>query len=181
LVTIVANRAAMLKESLAIYQSKTSSSPNKPAESRLRQRMGRPFTDWSEACSKIATLQRVLFAFRIDTASELLPKRFGRPGLGPAKQHPHQQSRNEFSTEKSEKVKTKGNCNENSPKNIHNDPVRACLLCQCAKDKGSSASGSATERVLPRLHNRRRLPRPSKPYHRHWKHRSWLAFTLFGS
>ena len=63
--------------------------------------------DVSGRCSFRGVLS---FGFLVDTASEPLPKRFGRQGLGHAKRKSTTKwPRNEFSTEKSEKAKTKGN------------------------------------------------------------------------
>ena len=94
------------------------------------------------------------FGFLVDTASEPLPKRFGRQGLGHAKRK---------STINGSEMSSQGEIREGQNKkklryekslqNIRNDPVRACLLCRFARNKGSSASCSAAGRVLPRVHN----------------------------
>ena len=130
---------------------------------------------------KLQPSGRSSFGFLVDTASEPLPKRFGRQALGHAKRTstingPEMSSpRRNQRRPKQKEIKLM----KTPLQNIHNDPVRACLLCRFARNKGSSANCSAAGWVLPRVHNSGRLPRPSKPYHRHWKHRSWLAFALF--
>ena len=143
--------------------------------------IGKSVGDWSQTCAELQ-LQGVLsFGFLVDTASEPLPKRFGRQALGHAKR---------TSTINGPDMSSPGR-NQRRPKQKEiklmktrfkiSTTILSVLACFVGlpEIKGSSASCSAAGWVLPRIHNSRRLPRPSKPYHRHWKHRSWLAFALF--
>jgi hypothetical protein len=95
---------------------------------------------------KLATSARSFLLFGIDTPSKFLPQHFWRPNVGRAKQHPTLHIPQISSPSR---LKQKEIVMKTEAQNINDDPLRAGLLFQLARNKGSFSSCSPPDGCYP--------------------------------